>query len=92
MGKEIFDDTNNANAFDALSNVSRQMIQHPRSETVYLAVDALDECKDGLPDLLGLITETLKEGHVKWIVTSRNHVHVNESLALVGSIKYVEEL
>ena len=53
MGKGIFDATNNnANAFDALSNVLRQMIQHPRSETVYLAVDALDECEDGLPDLL----------------------------------------
>jgi len=84
MGKEVFDVTNNnANAFDALSNVFRQMVQHPRSETVFLAVDALDECEDGLPDLLGLIRETsLQENRLKWIVTSRNHVGVDESLAL----------
>jgi hypothetical protein len=83
MGKEAFDVTSNANAFDALSNVFRQIIQHPRSETVYLAVDALDECEDGLPDLLGLIRETsLQESRLKWIVTSRNNVNVDESLAL----------
>ncbi|KAM5348925.1 hypothetical protein ACJ41O_008748 [Fusarium nematophilum] len=84
MGKELFDvSNNNVNAFDALSNVFRQMIQHPRSETVYLAVDALDECEDGLPDLLGLIRETsLQENSIKWIVTSRNRVDIDESLAL----------
>jgi len=84
VGKEVFDvSSNNANAFHALSNVFRRMIQHPRSETVYLAVDALDECEDGLPDLLDLIKETsFKENRLKWIVTSRNHVNVDESLAL----------
>ena len=58
MGKEVFDVTNNVNAFDALSNVFRQMIKHLRLETIYIAVDALDECEDGLSDLLGLIRET----------------------------------
>ncbi|KAF7547913.1 hypothetical protein G7Z17_g7398 [Cylindrodendrum hubeiense] len=87
MGKGVFDvSNNNVNAFDALSNVFRQMIQHPRSETVYLAVDALDECKDGLPDLLGLIRETsLQENSVKWIVTSRNRIDIDKSLALDNS-------
>lgn len=84
MGKEVFDvSNNNVNAFDALSNVFRQMIQHPRSETVFLAVDALDECEDGLPGLLGLIRETsLQENSLKWIVTSRNRVDIDKSLAL----------
>ncbi|RYO74334.1 hypothetical protein DL764_010859 [Monosporascus ibericus] len=83
MGKEVFDVSNNINAFDALSNVFIQMVRHPRSETVYLAVDALDECEDGLPDLLGLIKESsLQENRLKWIVTSRNQVNVDESLAL----------
>jgi hypothetical protein len=82
MGKEVFDATN-TNAFDTLSDVFRQMIQHPRSETVFLAVDALDECEDGLPDLLALIRESsLQEHRLKWIVTSRNHVNVDESLVL----------
>ncbi|RYP69543.1 hypothetical protein DL771_006058 [Monosporascus sp. 5C6A] len=84
MGKEVFDvSNNNTNAFDALSNIFRQMIQHPRLETVYLAVDALDECEDGRSDFLGLIRETsLQENRLKWIVTSRNQVRVDESLAL----------
>jgi hypothetical protein len=31
MGKDVFDvANNNVNAFDALSNVFRQMIRHPR--------------------------------------------------------------
>ncbi|RYP63005.1 hypothetical protein DL771_009490 [Monosporascus sp. 5C6A] len=83
MGKEVFDVTSNTNAFDVLSNVFGRMIQHPRSETVYLAVDALDESEDGLPDLLGLVREsTLQEGRLKWIVTSRNRVDIDKHLAL----------
>ncbi|KAK0731912.1 quinon protein alcohol dehydrogenase-like superfamily [Lasiosphaeris hirsuta] len=84
MGKGIFDATNNnANAFDALSNVFRQMIQHSRSETVYLAVDALDECEEGLPGLLSLVRETaLQENRLKWILTSRNRIDIDENLAL----------
>lgn len=82
MGKEVFD-TNNINAFDMLSNIFRQMIEHAGSETIYLAVDALDECEDGLPDLLSLIWESsLQNNRVKWIITSRNHVNVDDSLAL----------
>ncbi|KAH6648991.1 WD40-repeat-containing domain protein [Truncatella angustata] len=83
MGKEVFDAANNVNAFDALSNVFRQMIGYPGLGTIYLAVDALDECEVGLPELLDLIRETcLQENRLKWIVTSRNHVNVDESLAL----------
>ncbi|KAH8200762.1 hypothetical protein TruAng_005079 [Truncatella angustata] len=83
MGKEVFDAANNVNAFDALSNVFRQMIGYPGLGTIYLAVDALDECEVGLPELRDLIRETcLQENRLKWIVTSRNHVNVDESLAL----------
>jgi hypothetical protein len=84
MGKGIFDVTNNnRNAFDALSNVFKKMVQHSRSETLFLAVDALDECEDGLPDFLNLVRETtLQENRLKWILTSRNRVDINENLAL----------
>ncbi|KAK0719663.1 hypothetical protein B0H67DRAFT_642995 [Lasiosphaeris hirsuta] len=82
MDKKAYDSAN-ANAFDALSNVFRHMIQHSQSETVYLAVDALDECEDGLPDLLSLVRETvLQENRLKWIVTSRYQVDIDENLAL----------
>ncbi|PKS07831.1 hypothetical protein jhhlp_006439 [Lomentospora prolificans] len=83
MDKELFDPASNVNAFDALASVFRQMAQHLTSETVYLAVDALDECDDGRTDLLGLIKATsLQENRLKWIVTSRNHVTIDGSLAL----------
>lgn len=84
MGKEIFDATvSRVNAFDALSNVFRQMIQHSRSETIYLVLDALDECEDGLPDLLTLVRETtFQENRIKWILTSRSRPDIDESLAL----------
>ncbi len=50
---------------------------------MYLAVDALDECEDGLPDLLSLVRETaLQENRLKWILTSRNRVDIDENLAL----------
>jgi len=84
MGKDIFDAANNnANAFDALSNVFKQMVQHPRLGTLYLAIDALDECEDGLPGLLNLVRETaLEDNCLKWILTSRNRVDIEENLAL----------
>ncbi|KAK4140202.1 putative HET containing-domain vegetative incompatibility protein [Dichotomopilus funicola] len=84
MGKDIFNAANNnANAFDALSNVFKQMVQHPRLGNLYLAIDALDECEDGLPDLLNLVRETtLQENRLKWILTSRNRVDIDENLAL----------
>jgi len=87
MGKGTFDVTNNSvNAFDALSNVFRRMIRHSRSETIYLAVDALDECEDGLAGLLSLVKETaLQENRLKWILTSRNRDDIDENLPLEDS-------
>lgn len=49
---------------------------------MYLAIDALDKCKDGLDHLLSIIRETLENSRLKWIVTSRNQVNVNDSLVL----------
>jgi hypothetical protein len=98
MGKDVFDvSNNNVNAFDAVANVFRQMIQHPRSETLYLAVDTLDECEDGLQALLGLIGETSRrENRLKWIVTSRNSVDVDlddpeEKLSLEVNLEAVSQ-
>ncbi|KFA54466.1 hypothetical protein S40293_08007 [Stachybotrys chartarum IBT 40293] len=72
------------NAFYALSDIFKEMIRHPRKGTVYLAIDALDECQDGLLELLHLITATASspESHVKWIVTSRNRDDIEQNLKL----------
>jgi hypothetical protein len=76
-GKALFEDTN---AFYALSEVFRSILQDPMLTTTYLIIDALDECETGLPELLKLITET--STGVKWIVSSRDRPDIDKQLAL----------
>lgn len=80
-GKELFEDTN---AFYALSEIFRNMLQDPRLTTTCLIIDALDECQTGLPQLLELITETAQASStgVKWIVSSRYRPDIDQRLAL----------
>jgi hypothetical protein len=61
-----------ANAFYSLSAVFENMIHDSTQATIYLLVDALDECETGLSDLLRLITRTkfITAAVVKWIVSS----------------------
>jgi hypothetical protein len=70
-------------AFHALSKIFQQMLRDPRLLIAYLAVDALDECERGLPELLDLITRTLHgPSQVKWIVSSRNRDDIDQMLGL----------
>ena len=80
-GKALFEDTN---AFYALSEIFRNMLQDPRLTTTCLIIDALDECETGLPELLKLITETAvaSSTRVKWIVSSRDRPDIDRQLAL----------
>jgi hypothetical protein len=80
-GKALFEDTN---AFYALSEIFRNMLQDPRLTTTCLIIDALDECETGLPELLKLITETAVASStgVKWIVSSRDRPDIDKQLAL----------
>jgi hypothetical protein len=75
------------NAFYAFSAVFESMIQDIKQGTVYLLVDALDECRLGLSDLLRLIskTVTIESSHLKWIVSSRNVHLVEQGLNLEDS-------
>ncbi|KAL2802340.1 nucleoside phosphorylase domain-containing protein [Aspergillus granulosus] len=70
-GKMLFE---GANAFYSLSAVFQKMLHESKQATTYLVVDALDECEEGLPDLLKLImkTTTIPSVRVKWLVSSRN--------------------
>ncbi|KAL2782847.1 hypothetical protein BJX66DRAFT_345468 [Aspergillus keveii] len=72
------------NAFYAFSAVFESMIRDLKQATVYLLVDALDECKVGLSDLLSLISKsiTIQPSHLKWIVSSRNILLVEQGLNL----------
>lgn len=51
-GKTVFED---ANAWEALSEIFTNMIQDPTLSTTYLLIDALDECLVDLPKLLRFI-------------------------------------
>lgn len=67
-GENLFKDQN---AFYALSEVFRNMLQDPRLSPALFAVDGLDECEEGQSDLVQLISASLTlSDKVKWIVTS----------------------
>ncbi|KAL9057391.1 MAG: hypothetical protein Q9162_002336 [Coniocarpon cinnabarinum] len=51
---------------------------------VYLLVDALDECTTSLEELLNLVIRLSARTNVRWLVTSRNEVHIRERLSLRG--------
>ena len=73
-GAEFFTDQN---AFFALSEAFRNMLQDPHLSPVYLAVDALDECETDLPRLIELISTSLTlSDKVKWVVSSRPTVEL----------------
>ncbi|KAK4075235.1 hypothetical protein Purlil1_12725 [Purpureocillium lilacinum] len=76
-GAEFFTDQN---AFFALSEAFRNILQDPHLPPVYLAVDALDECETDLPRLIELISASLTlTDRVKWVVSSRPTVQLKTS-------------
>lgn len=59
-------------AFISLNDVFESILKDPKLCPVYLVVDALDECEQGLDDLKRLIFTSLKiSDKVKWLVSSR---------------------
>jgi hypothetical protein len=80
-GYKLFEDSI---AFYNLSEIFKEMLQDQRLTTVYLAIDALDECEDGLPQLLDLITQTMAEdfSQIKWIVSSRHRDDIELDIGL----------
>jgi hypothetical protein len=80
-GKALFE---GINAFYALSQIFRNILQDPRLATTYLIIDALDECETGLPELLKLVTETARASstRVKWVISSRDRPDIDKELAL----------
>ncbi|KAJ5737279.1 uncharacterized protein N7483_002404 [Penicillium malachiteum] len=77
-GKHLFEDIN---AWSALVSIFTQILEDPSLKSIYLVIDALDECRDGLQDLLDLIVEnstTYQE--TRWAVSSRNEFQITEYL------------
>ncbi|KAK3617365.1 hypothetical protein LTR56_025331 [Elasticomyces elasticus] len=80
-GKNLFED---GNAWFALSDIFMRMLQDASFRRVYLIIDALDECVDGMDRLLDLIRQTTRVStKVKWLVSSRNWPSIKEQMASV---------
>ncbi|KAF5630239.1 vegetatible incompatibility het-e-1 [Fusarium tjaetaba] len=73
-GKQLFED---GNAWQALSKIFTTMLEDPVLDGVLLIVDALDECTTDQEKLLDLI---IKSKNVKWILTSRNWLEIEQVL------------
>lgn len=80
-GKALFED---ANAWQALTDILIGILQDTKLQEVCLVVDALDECVQDLPQLLDLIVQTSRFPRTKWLVSSRNWVEVEEKLSDVA--------
>ncbi|EHK47241.1 hypothetical protein TRIATDRAFT_217787 [Trichoderma atroviride IMI 206040] len=73
-------------AFISLNDVFENILKDPKLSPVYLVVDALDECEQGLDDLKKLMFTSLKiSNKVKWLVSSRPTVDLN-SPEMEGSL------
>lgn len=62
-------------AWAALCNILLDILRKSNLDKIYIVVDALDECVHDQEKLLKLILQETKGlPHVKWIISSRNHV------------------
>ncbi|KAF2184206.1 WD40 repeat-like protein [Zopfia rhizophila CBS 207.26] len=62
------------------------MIRDPDLKMTCLVVDALDECMADLPKLLDLVIHTLAlSARVKWLLSSRNEMHIEQKLRCVDA-------
>ncbi|KAM0263379.1 hypothetical protein ACHAQJ_001235 [Trichoderma viride] len=80
-GKKLFDDRN---AWEALSKIMMAILNDPSLDDAIFLVDALDECTEGLPDLLKFLTRVSCSYRAKWIVSSRNWPLIEEILDVQG--------
>ena len=80
-GPKLFEGNN---AFIALSNIFTDMLKDASLKRMYLIVDALDECQSQLSQFLNLIVRNASDSSspVKWLVSSRHRVDIEERLRL----------
>ncbi|KAJ5366099.1 hypothetical protein N7541_000040 [Penicillium brevicompactum] len=94
--QERFKDTGeprfgDAEAWIALCNMFSDIVRESSLERIYVVVDALDECVQDQDKLLQFILNESKDfPHVKWIISSRNHVEQRTRLLDSQSILSLE--
>jgi hypothetical protein len=81
-GKGLFEDEN---TWVALVEIFTDILQDQSMTSTYLIIDALDECVTDLPKLLNFIVQKSSTSpQVKWIVSSRNWLDIQEQLEEAG--------
>ncbi|KAJ4859813.1 NACHT domain-containing protein [Trichoderma breve] len=76
-GKDLFLD---ANAWVALSEILQNILRDQKVRDIVFVVDALDECETDSDKLLDLITRYTSLPHVRWLVSSRNILNIQQKL------------
>ncbi|PKK48900.1 hypothetical protein CI102_6562 [Trichoderma harzianum] len=76
-GKGLFID---ANARVALSDMLLNILRDPKVGDIVFVVDALDECETDSDELLDFITKYASLPRVKWIISSRNNLNIQQKL------------
>ncbi|KAL6904324.1 hypothetical protein GGI43DRAFT_400133 [Trichoderma evansii] len=76
-GKSLFSDVN---AWVALSKVFVAILQGLKQKEVVLIIDALDECETDLLKLLDAIAKQFSFPHIKYIISSRNKISIQQRL------------
>jgi hypothetical protein len=80
-GKSLFEDVN---AWVALTDIFTNIAQDSALDDAYIVVDALDECLVGLTELVDFIVEISARSRVKWMVSSRNRLDIEDRIELAG--------
>lgn len=77
--REIFD---GPNTFAILTSMLAVMLRDPSLNTVFLLIDALDECDSGMCELLDWIIKESSEDstRAKWLLSSRDYPEIKERL------------
>ncbi|GAW26224.1 putative NWD1 protein [Rosellinia necatrix] len=82
-GSKLFE---GMNVFVSLSRVLEDMLREASLSRAYILIDALDECETELPQLLTFIAANSSVSpRVKWLVSSRNKIEIEQHLKLNGS-------
>ena len=81
VGSKLFE---GPRVFFNLKKILLAMLKILTHGTIFLVVDALDECDSGLSELLSLITDNsfARPSRVKWLITSRNREDIERHLRL----------
>ncbi|RYP60389.1 hypothetical protein DL771_010532 [Monosporascus sp. 5C6A] len=76
-GKTLFE---GVNAWFALREIFINILQDPGLPNITFIVDALDECETDLSQLLDLIMKVSPRSRIKWLLSSRNRIDIEQKL------------